>query len=241
MAMDGDSVWQLLDDVAPTTPTTMAVGCSAPPPTPPVPYTLGNDLLMMMPTLAPLCYHEFEKVWLLDKGWHLREKSGRRRDYWERPVGVVVVEETRYFNVVVPLPVWRLDQVESLKRCWCEVVRDRMGVWPRTHQFHVNVWGDGGSAPRESDMTSDGGSAPRETTSDAGAWCWASMVGPMMRDGWWPISGCRLRVVFDKEPTFIDVPAGHQAWPPARFRSALAVPLLRVGGALAAADAPLAP
>ena len=108
MAMDGDSVWQLLDDGAPTTPTTLAVGCSAPPPTPPVPYctTAPPPMLMMLPTLAPLCYHEFEKVWLLDKGWHLREKSGRRRDYWERPVGVVLVEETRYFNfnVVVPHP-----------------------------------------------------------------------------------------------------------------------------------------
>ena len=89
-------------------------------------------------------------------------------------------------------------------------------------------------------MTSDGGNAPRETTSDAGAWCSAPMVAPMMRDGWGP-SGCRLRVVFDEEPTFIDVPAGHQAWPPAQFCSALAVPLLRVGGALAAADALLAP
>ena len=101
-----------------------------------------------------------------------------------------------------------------------------MGVWPRTRQFHVDVWGDGGSAPRESDMTSDGGSAPRETTSDAGAWCWAPMVAPMMRDAcWWPISGGQLRVVFDEEPTFIEVPTDHQAWMPAHFCSALAVPL----------------
>ena len=146
------------------------------------------------------------------------------------------------FNVVVPLPVWRLDQIESVKRCWCEVVQDRMGVWPRTRQFHVDIWDDdGGSASRESDMTSDGGSAHRETTSDAGAWCLAPMEAPMMRDGWGPISGCLVRVVFDEEPTLIDVLAGHRAWPAGHLCSALAVPLLRAGGALAAADALLAP
>ncbi len=168
---------------------------------------------LLPPTVSPLCWYEHEQVLMPDGRARLRDRWwwGCREDYWHRPVGVVTVDEYQYFQVRVRLPVWLCCQVECLKRCWCETILRRTGIWPKTYQFHLEL-----------------SSAPHETTNDCGRpWrplplcTYLRLVsGPGPRP-----SGCRFRVVYHEEPTFHVVTVDLPGWRPALLCAALAEPL----------------
>ena len=132
-----------------------------------------------------------------------------RADYWERPVAIVTVEETRFFHVRVTLPVWRCDQVECVKRYWCEVIGELLGLYPyTTREFHLEAQGPAGP----------GGVHLRAPAEER--------LYPYHMNG-------RFRVVYDvNEPTSRDVPAnvGSSGWPAARvcahWAERLPIPLL---------------
>ena len=113
----------------------------------------GNDgdwvslLEGLSSTTCPLCCREH--VWRRRHGrWHIVDQYEMRADYWERPVAVVVVEETRFFHVRATLPMWRCDQMECVKRYWCEVIGELLGMFPYTKEFHLEAQYDGGRVHR---------------------------------------------------------------------------------------------
>ena len=152
-----------------------------------VPASLLEDLPS---TTCPLCYREHQHVWRHGRG-HIVDQYEMRADYWERPVAVVVVEETRFFHVRATLPMWRCDQMECVKRYWCEVIGELLGLFPYTREFHLEAQYDGGRVHRW---------APAE-----------ERLYPYHMNG-------KFRVVYDvNPPTSRDVPAGTPpGWPAAR-------------------------
>ncbi len=139
-----------------------------------------------------------------------------RTDLWERPRGEIVVEENQFFHVRMPLPVWRCDQVECVKRSWSETIQQGLGVWPITNYFHLEVLSDGGSAPRPQDLAlavepqAQGAQAVTEQTEQ---WVWTpatEYIYPYYQNS-------VFRVVYDVvPPQFWDVSEDFVAWPAAQ-------------------------
>ena len=96
--------------------------------------------------------------------------------------------EKPFENQTLPSPLtwmWRCDQMECVKRYWCEVIGELLGLFPHTREFHLEAQYDGGRVHRW---------APAE-----------ERLYPYHMNG-------KLRVVYDvNPPTSRDVPAGTPA------------------------------
>ena len=76
-------------------------------------FGFGRALSVMPPDARPICNRMLEPQWCAREGRYkvtVGNSWGTREDLEECPRGVVLVEETQYFHVAVPIPFCRCDQ-----------------------------------------------------------------------------------------------------------------------------------
>ena len=156
----------------------------------------------------PISRNQFTPHWISGSYVVRDDPHWPRSDYNQLPSGNVIIEERHHWNVVVRLPTWPDDQIECLKRAWCEVMKLHLGAWPFTRQFHMEV------------------------LSQQGAWVRLQAYEYVNSSNIW---GRLLCVVFDEEPLLESMHPVHgwgYVWPPAED-AVREVEDLAAGGVLA--------
>lgn len=87
---------------------------------------------------GPINTHSFRYRWDWRGSRYRVADDEPRHDLFHAPVGTVVVFSD-LLNVGYAIPFWPEDQVESVKRGFCECLRHSFGRAPRTTSFHIEA------------------------------------------------------------------------------------------------------
>ena len=87
----------------------------------------------------PVCQCTHRWAWDWERGRWRVSPGVQRNGVSMQATGQVLIFEDRYLQVAFVVPTWPEDQVECLKRAFCECVRHHLTRRPYTSQFHMEA------------------------------------------------------------------------------------------------------